>query len=179
MSDFLTLQSACLQKADEIAAMIKNMDLELAAGVLLALPSGLSAAVLSSKLLKKELQALLLHAMSTGTIPDSSKHVHLLSPEAKEAMARRKENAAAAAAAAATADAAAAVIAAAESAKDEIWSAEREREEERVAEQKHVEAIYRAAAARKRAEEEAAVLKEKEAEAVRARRSYTEKEYSF
>ena len=72
--------------------MLKSMDLELASGVLLALPSGLSAAVLSSKVLKKELQALLLHAMATGTIPDSSKHVHLLSPEAKEAMARRSSS---------------------------------------------------------------------------------------
>lgn len=57
--------------------------------MLLVMSSGLAASVLSSKVLSHELSALLLHHMATGVIPDSSKHMHLLSPFAKTALLRR------------------------------------------------------------------------------------------
>jgi hypothetical protein len=80
--------SLSAMNADEIAGMIKAMTLEQAATVLLAMSSGLAAAALSSKKLQHELSAILLHAMATGSIPDSQSHLHLLSPVAKAAAER-------------------------------------------------------------------------------------------
>jgi len=65
--------------ADELAALIKAMPLELGAVLLQELPSGQSGAALSSKILSHELSSTYLHSMRLGVIPKSQEHVSLLS----------------------------------------------------------------------------------------------------
>jgi hypothetical protein len=77
--------------ADEIATLLKSLPLEQAARILLVITPGLAGAALASKVLSHELSSIMLHAMSTGTIPSSEDHAHLLSAVAKETHAKVKK----------------------------------------------------------------------------------------
>jgi predicted SprT family Zn-dependent metalloprotease len=68
--------------------MLKAMPIEHATRLLLAMPSGLAGAALSTKVLSHELSAVFLHAMSTGEVPNSKDHDHLMSEIAKVTKAK-------------------------------------------------------------------------------------------